>query len=200
MNQISLKQSELVAQFGEVGNLASIIEFYEKKFEAKGEVICRVSLNNLDLSEADEAKFGQITITDIQSLSIATENTGKLTHGIVNDWIANLPELIKSADQVAQQIRLKGFSNSLTSFAQIIDACQLLVSSLSALKSVLLQSQSIDLQQWEMAESKLKTSFDQVMEACQMNNETELADIIEYDLADSLTDWQRVLSKVYADK
>lgn len=196
MGHLSLKQEELLKVFEPQTELDHIIRHYEAEFEQRGEVICRIRLNDLNLSEDDEMRFRDTPLSKIQSLEVDTENPFQLFREVLTYWKAHLPSLINSADRLSQNLRFKSLDKSAYDLSQFIDQSHLLVNSLNSISS-LCQHRAITLPElWSPSELKLWMAFNELLDSFNEKNTSVMADTIEYDLADSLQTWLEVLSEM----
>lgn len=196
MSHILIQQSELVNQFGGDMELTALISHFENEFEKKGEVVCKVRINELPLNEAEEIKFGSTPLKYIQSFEIETENPNQLLMDVLIRWQQELPTLIKLADHVADRVRFDGLEKTYTQFSRLIDACHLFVSSLTSIRTLLGDKNSITLEQWNEAEKKLWRCFDDLMSAFNSKNDNLIADIIEYEMAATFQTWLSLLNSL----
>jgi hypothetical protein len=196
MSHLLIQQNELVNQFGADMELVALINHFEDEFEKKGEVICRVCINDLPLNEEEEKKFGNTPIKYIQSLEIETEDPNQLVIEVLQKWRSDLPSLIASADSIAQKMRFEGLEKTYSHFSQFIDACHLLVSSLASIRTLIGDKSLVQIDEWSTAEKQLWRCFDDLVSAFNTKNENLIADIIEYDLANALQTWLNLLNKI----
>jgi len=196
MSQLNLNQNELLEVFDKSTELNYIIKHYEEEFQKLGEVICRISINELPLTEDDEKRFWCTPVSEIKSLKVDTENPIQLFKDVLSYWSTHLPHLINSSDHLAQSIKFKSMDQCAKELSDFIDHCHLLVNSLNSIGS-LCQHRSYDLPaQWNSSELKLWKSFNELLDSFNNKNTRLMAEIIEYDLADSLQTWYEVLSQI----
>jgi hypothetical protein len=196
MSHLLIEQNELVHQFGAEMELVELINHFEHEFEKKGEVICRVRINDLPLNEAEEKKFGNTPLKYIQTFEVETEDPNQLVMDVLKKWKSDLPSLIASSDNISQKMRFKGLEASYIHFSQFVDACHLLVSSLASIRTLVGEKSLVQIEEWADAERKLWRGFDDLVTAFNTKNENLIADIIEYDLADALQTWLNLLNKI----
>lgn len=193
MSHLVLNQDQLLQIFEPQTELDSIIRHYESEFEKKGEVICRIKLNDLHLSEEDEHRFSSTPIAKIQNLEVATENPNQLYQEVLDYWKQHLPTLVQRADALSENLRFKSLDQNAFELSQFIDQCQLLVNSLNSISS-LCQHRNIPLPaRWTPTELKLWMAFNELLDSFSEKNTNLMADSIEYDLAESLQIWQEIL-------
>jgi hypothetical protein len=196
MSHLLLQQNELIQKFGTEMELVDLINHFENEFEKKGEVICRVHINDLPLNEEEELRFGNTQIKYIQRFELETEDPNQLIIDVLQKWQTDLPLLITSSDSIAQNIRFEGLEKSYTQFSQFIDTCHLLVSSLASIRSLVSENSPVQISNWTTAEKQLWTCFDDLVSAFNTKNDNLIADIIEYDLANALQTWLNLLKQI----
>ena len=194
MGHLSLNQKELLEVFPPQTELDSIIRYYETEFEKKGQVICRIRINDLNLSEEDETRLRTTPLHKIDSLEVDTEDPLQLFDEVLNYWRAQIPHLIDAADRLSQNLRFKALEQTANELSQFIDQSHLLVNSLNSI-GLLCQHQGLPLPvQWQPTELKLWKAFNELLDSFNDKNTTVMAETIEYDLADALQTWLEVLS------
>ena len=112
MSHLSLNQEELLRVFTPQTELDSIIRYYETEFEQRGEVICRIRINDLNLTEDDEQRFRETPLSKIQRLEVDTEDPYQLFKDVLSYWKTHLPSLIITADHLSQNLRFKSLDQS----------------------------------------------------------------------------------------
>lgn len=196
MSHLSLDQKELLKLFGPDSALNMIIQHYEEEFQKKGEVICRIHLNELNLSEDDEHRLKNTPISEIKKLEVDTENPLQLYNDVLEYWKRHLPQLVLTSDKISQSLRFKSIDQSAVELSRFIDQCHLLVNSLNSINS-LCQHRSMALPpHWSQTEMKLWKAFNELLDSFNSKNTSVMADIIEYDLADSLQSWLSVIAEM----
>lgn len=196
MSHLSLDQNELLKVFGPDSNLKYIITHYEEEFQKRGEVICRIHVNELHLSEDDETRLQNTPISEIKTLSVDSENPMALFNDVLSYWKLHIPSLIAASDHLSQSLRFKSIDQSAVELSKFIDQCHLLVNSLNSINS-LCQHRSLHLPaRWSSSEVKLWKAFNELLNTFNNKNTSVMADIIEYDLGDALQTWLEVLSEM----
>ncbi len=148
MSHLNLDHSELLQVFGPYSDLKSIIHHFEEEFQKKGEVICRIHVNELHLSEEDENRLKDTPISEIKTLSVDTENPLLLFKDVLTYWKQHLPHLIESSDQLSQHLRFKAIDQCAMELSKFIDQCHLLVNSLNSINSLCQHRRGIGSRCW----------------------------------------------------
>ncbi|MEY4617079.1 MAG: hypothetical protein RJB66_2039 [Pseudomonadota bacterium] len=197
MSHLSLKQEELLKFFEPQTELDSIIKHYETEFEKKGEVICRIRLNELNLTEDDEVRFRNTPLSKIEILEVESEDPYQLFQEVLTYWKSHLPAVIDMADRLATHLRIKSLDQIAVELSQFIDQSHLLVNSLTSISSLCLHRSIALPERWSKTELKLWMAFNGLLDSFNEKNISEMADTIEYDLADSLQTWLEVLNEMH---
>lgn len=196
MGQLSLNQSDLLKIFSVETDLDRIIKHYEVEFEKQGEVICRININNAPLSEEDEQRMSDFPLSKISTFEIETENPNQLFADVVSYWKSHLPVLIETSDSLAQNIRFRGLEKNAATLSQFIDQCHMLVNSLNSIHS-LCQHRELPLpERWSPSELKLWMAFNSLLDSFGAKNTNDMADSIEYDLADAFQNWFEIINEL----
>ena len=196
MSHLSLRQEELLKVFEPQTELDHIIRHYEAEFERKGEVICRIRINDLNLTEDDELRFRNTPLSKIEILEVDTEDPYQLFQEVLNYWKTHIPSLIEIADRLSDNLRRRSLDQNALDLSHFIDQSHLLVNSLNSISS-LCQHRGITLpERWSANELKLWMAFNELLDSFNEKNTAIMADTIEYDLADSLQNWMEVLTEM----
>lgn len=196
MSHLSLNQQDLLQIFEPQTELDFIIRHYEIEFEQRGEVICQIRLNNLNLSEEDEQRFRATPLALIHSLEMDTEDPNQLFHDVLTYWRTQLPSLIKSADRLSMSLRFKSIDQNAVELSQFIDQSHLLVNSLNSISSICIHKDIVLPPEWSTCEKNLWKAFNELLDSFNDRDTTTMAEVIEYDLANALQTWLEVLSKI----
>lgn len=195
MNQFRLTKNEIISRFGKETHLEAIIQLLEKDLEKRGEVVCRVSINDMKLSEDDEKKFAFVAASEIQELIIESENPDIIFKQLLEDWTKGIPDMIKLADKLAARLRFDGIEEALFDFTQLIDSCHLLVNSLDSIRGIFESKKRKLPEGWKHLEANLQKAFHSLMDSWQTKNDQDMANIIEFDIADNLQSWVGLLNE-----
>ncbi len=196
MNTHKLTREEIEKNFQGLKNLGELIEAVQSDLNTKGEVVCQFTVNNLKLFENDEEKFKGMPISEINDLSIDSERPDMLLVKVLENWSVELPKLIVKVDQLSQKLKLNGADGQYTLFVNIIDHCQFLVESLISLDSLCHQLELFDLNAWQTNKVKLTDAVREALLAFEKKDLVLLADVLEYELGDSLQCWVDMLNQL----
>lgn len=196
MNTHKLTREEIEKNFQGLKNLGELIEAVQINLNVKGEVVCQFTVNNLKLFENDEEKFKGMPISEINDLCIDSERPDRLLVTVLENWSVELPKLIVKVDQLSQNLKLSGADGQYTLFVNIIDHCQFLVESLISLDSLCHQLELFDLNAWQTNKVKLTDAVREALLAFEKKDLVLLADVLEYELGDSLQCWVDMLNQL----
>lgn len=188
MNRSKFNLEEILKDYSEAQNLGDLFHKVEDTFAARGEVVCQFIINGMALTEADEQRMSQVPFDEIRTLEIDSESPAVLLFGLLNNWIAELPELLRSIDSLAKDIKFKGIEGKLKSFVDMIDSCQFLVESLINLESIL-KKESMDIENWKKNKVLTARAIGDALGAFENKDFVLLSEVLEYDLGHSLQEW-----------
>lgn len=187
---------QIVEQFPELTDLSQVFKAFEKHFEKSGQVICQFRINGLQLSEAEEAKAKQVTMNEIENVEILVDTPANLLEAVIINWIDELPNMIEKTDAVAAKFREEGFQIQYTPFVRLVDSCQFLIDSLLSIQSLRGQDKTVGSVEWRRLEAATVKAIGESLGAFEKKDANWLADVLEYDLANSLQNWYELLKKI----
>lgn len=190
MKTFVMSASEVKSQFPDVGTYEQLFRALEEKYSLVGEVICSFNVNGHALTEAMEGRVGTGSIDEIQTIEIQTDVVSNLIVEVMQSWLPVIPEMTERIDQLSQKIKAEGITGNLQSLVKSIDDCQLLIDSVISIGSVLGQHPIVRSEAWRNAESKTAAAVGEALQSFQKKDFVTLADVLEYDLAHSLNQWQ----------
>jgi hypothetical protein len=188
MTKTTFTRQQIADSFHEISDLGALMRALESKFLEQGEVVCQFHLNGMKITENDEKRLSQIPLGEVETIEIESENPQALLFGLIENWIAELPTLVRNADELAQEIKFKGIEGRLKAFVDLIDSCQFLTESLISLEGIV-KSPAIDQVQWRKAEQLTARAIGQGIKSFEAKDFVLLSEILEYDLAHALQVW-----------
>jgi uncharacterized protein YpiB (UPF0302 family) len=183
----------LVEKFPQAKTFAEVINGLESEFYKQGEVVCRLIVDGHDVEEASESRLGTLQTDQIQTLEVQLQTPEKLIFLVINNWIEKFPNLINSTEALSKQIRLTGTEGNLQNFVDLIDNCQLLVESLISISTILNEQPNLFGDKWAQNEKKMALAIGEALQGFEKKDFVQLADVLEYDIADSLQTWNDLL-------
>lgn len=175
---------------GSTTTLDQVFKDIEGDLRAENQVVCRFIVNGMELDEAQEERFKEVPLSDIETLEYMAENSKDLIGLVMKGWIEALPELIKSTEDLSQRIRAQGFSGLMKSIHDLVHNCEFLVDSVLSLKGMVGQQRMNDAQaDWSLSEMASKKTLEEALKALENKDFVLLADVLEYDLNNALQMW-----------
>ena len=197
MTRNQFSSSTLAERFGANAKFIDILRDLEIDAQQIGEVICGIELNGRKINETEELFFHKLPVDEIQSLAIVTGRPLQLAQGIVANWVKTLPDLVGTAEEIAESLKFDADEVSLQQFANLLDACQYLVESLMLLRAHFEREgdfKEIEAN-WSESEENLTKVVRQSIEAMENKDFVLLSELVEYDLCGSLEAWVEVLTE-----
>lgn len=177
-------------------SLRQVFADIERELHLEKRVVCKYIVNGLSLEEHDEIRFAEISLSEIQTLEYLSERTEFLAVEVLQGWIQSIPELTAHADRLARGLRSLQGVGVQKPFHDWVQNCEFLVESVISLRSLLGDRALATQTQWDEAERLTQRSVSQALRYMENKEFVLLADLIEYDLCQSLDLWRRVLQGV----
>lgn len=199
MNTTTLNHEQIEQNYFDCESLKDLMETIEKDMQASGEVVCQFIVNGMALHENDEKRLHGTPITDVQSLEIRSERPAQLLFEVLKNWEIEIPGIVSQTDTLAQNIRAKGPEGQYTAFVNLIDSCQFLIESLVSMDTVIDTAAFLDRHAWTKSEDQMSVAVGQALDCFERKDFAVLADVLEYDLANSLQSWFDLLKGLNRD-
>ncbi len=183
--------------FPGLSNLSELFAAIEQKTLADGHVVCQFRVNGMNFSENDEKRAQEMVIGDIEHVEILVDTPMNLLASVILNWIEDLPRMIQRADLLASGIRDEGLQAQYTPFVRLIDDCQFLTDSLLSIRTFPVAAQTVGQPEWEEAEKETAKAVGESLKAFEKKDSNWLADVIEYDIANSLQKWHELLGGLH---
>ena len=194
--KLRLNATDLAGKdFLNCSSLKDLVEQIETQVRSKGRVVCSVAVNGLRLNEADELRLGATLKQDIDFIEVETERPDHLLQSTVVSQIELMQEIDRVAQAAAEAFRQLNLSRAHEFLISLLDGCRWFTDSLVALRDVVssLGKVDIDAEEWRKAETDLHSVLSQVLAAVESSDRILLADLLEYELANSLEKWRKLL-------
>jgi hypothetical protein len=205
---LTWSNEQILKEFAGCGTLKEIISSVESKMWKKGEVVCEIFVNGFALQEDDEVKFSESALADIKELRVQLNRPEELVQQTLQSIAIYIPELAAETDHLASCYRdvygpglesqeevdrevQKLLSEVLEGFRWLTDAIYLIRVQLEnwpQVEELLLE--------WKDLEDKHSKSFKELITAFEQQDQVLIADVLEYDVADVLEDWRRIIPQV----
>lgn len=196
MDRFKVDGEQLRLFYSAETQLKKVFSDIERDLQAEGKVVCQFVLNGLTLSESDESRFSQTLLQEVVTLEYLCESQNSLVESVLSGWISALPEMIKATEKLAIILRENGLAGKLRDFHKLIENTEYLIGSVMTLKSMNEQVVLKYAASWVQAENSSLQTVRQALEAVNRKEIGLLADILEYDLNNSLQLWFSALTSV----
>lgn len=194
MERYSVEAATLVDFYAEGTLLGTVFGEIERELKTQNQVVCQFIIDGIVLREDDEKRFARIPISSIQKLEYLAESGVKVAMDVLKSWIEGIPDLQAQAEAIATRTRADGWKLSLGSIQQLITNVQTLTGSLISLKITLGDSITGSAIPWRENEMRMMHCIRESIAAAEKKNYKLLADILEYDLINTLEIWKRDLT------
>jgi hypothetical protein len=210
MTTLTWSNEQIQSEFAECENLEQVISSVENRVWTNGEVVCEIFVNGFSLNEEDETRFSSSALADIKELKIQSNRPDELVRETLGSISTYIPELSKETDELANRYRdIHGpgvknqeqvdqevtnvLYNVLEGFRWLTDAIFLIRTQLENWAEV---GDLVD--DWKELEEKHTKALKELISAFDQQDQTLIADVLEYDVADVLEDWRRIIPQVLA--
>ncbi|PWU14773.1 MAG: hypothetical protein C5B49_12665 [Bdellovibrio sp.] len=188
---------ELKNLYPERAHLGEVFKAVEDDSRTKGEFICQFRVNGMSLPEAEEKKADQMSLADVDFVEILADTPENLLTAVISNWVEDLPKLISRVDDLALALREKGLQTQYTPFVKAIDQCQFLIDSLISIRSFPIAADVVQSPKWDECERTTVQAVEESMQSFEKKDSNWLADVIEYDLANSLQNWLELMRELH---
>ncbi len=200
MSHILLNRQQMNERFPDTTTLAVAIKYFESEFQKVSEVVCLIKINGMALTEADEIKYAEVKLSELDSLEISSRTPEDILGEIVSNWLVEIPKMIETNDKLAQELRFKGPEGHLKSLISLIDNCQLLVDSMISIQSLFQSFAAVQSKSWKESQQMAAAAISEGLTAFQAKDYNLMADVLEYDLGHSLQIWLELLQNISKEK
>ncbi len=210
MTTLTWSNEQIQIEFSDCENLKEIITSVESRMWDNGEVVCEIFVNGFALHEEDETRFSASALADIKELKVQSNRPEELVQQTLQSITTYIPDLAKETDALANRYRdihgpgvkdqatidkevTQVLSEVLEGFRWLTDAIFLIRAQLENWTHI------VDLvEDWKELEGKHTRAFKELINSFDKNDQTLIADVLEYDIADVLEDWRRIIPQVLA--
>lgn len=196
MNKMSWTHEELQQQFGNTASLNNIISKLDELSKGKNLFITRISVNGMNFSEIDEARYSTTTLDEISSISVEACRLEDMLCETIESSIALSDNLHNVAIVAADHLRAgelveahRAFKLLMTEIENLFVAYQLAFEVLRDRGHQLKTGPSSYLSQFNIILNSLLSSYEK-------RDFILTADQLEYDLTKALKDFSSNLKGV----
>lgn len=198
MNQLILSNKELSHQYSDCSNLSEVIKKVEENGWADGKVICGITVNGIKLSEDDEKKFQQSSISEISEIQFQLNNVNAVVESTIKSLLEWFPAGIEGTLLTSELLRSGDELKAFEVFTQVVESCCWVSDSLHLLQSMCankITEQNLS-EVWEASEKVLKQNIESLITSIKTKDYQLTADLLEYELIKSLEDWSAILKQL----
>lgn len=179
-------------------NLQQLIGQIEGQARGRGRVVCGISVNGMKLSEQDEMRLAETELKDIDFIEVETEDPVHLVRSTLESQLALINEIERVGLACSNAFRGLDLSQAESLLLSLLDGCRWLTDSLMALRGAEAwwETNETDRVHWGHAENEFRRVTKEVLGAVEAKDFILLADLLEYDLANSLGQWRDQIGRL----
>lgn len=187
---------QIKAEFRDLSSLAEVIKVIENYFWHRGEVICEIRVNGMFMDGKDEIRFASEKVENLQSIEIRSQSPHDLlaeTLGSVSEY---LPRVRESAIVVAERFQQGSNEEAHRLCLKVLDSCRWLSDWLFLVKKSCGNWAHVKVSEdlWRGAELTFTNVLRDLCSAYENKDFVALADILEYEVSNSLGQWLELIS------
>ena len=173
-------------EFGD-GTLSSLIRDLEKKI-APERVIVSMALDGETLDQIGEATKASVSVEELQSLEVSTQEVAGLARSTLNSLLDYLPRLILGVDECVEMLNGTEETDGHLGLGALIDGLQLVS---SAWRGIALFINIDELKPGEVMPDmhKFTDVLGYIVKAQENNDIVQLCDLLEFELKPILNAW-----------
>lgn len=184
MKKVKFEKNEIASRFEHCNTLREVIFEMEKSGTPKGEYVCKINVNGMNMGEEDEIKFANTLRKDINSLEIDFGTLDELVKGMLKSYIQWIPNIKIILLETAKFFQAGDIEKGQKRFLVMLDSCRYYVSSLIELKR-----SSREISETLFVEEHFSALIREVMGAFEKQDYVLLADLVEYELYNLFDVW-----------
>lgn len=158
-----------------------------QEIEQSNQVISGIRVNGKELSEIEEENLKDQPIESLPELEVVTSNPRDLAYQTLETLEEYTDRIIISIHRAAEYYKQKNFISADTVFAKAIDNLDLFVQTIGGIKLALRVGLNPKL---ALIEASLISTMNDLLDAKRQNNYVFLAELLEKDLVENLTEWK----------
>jgi hypothetical protein len=194
---IRISSTELGGEFAFCKTLGEVVSELEKKVKAQGRVVCTISVNGMRLNETDEQRLAATSVAELKNIEFETEDPAELMRSTLHSQAQMAAEISRVSLLAAEAFRRLDLNPAQNLLISLLDGCRWFTDGLVALKSAPsgLLKFPFDENQWSLAESEFRRVVSEILAAVERRDYVLIADLLEYDLGNSLDRWRALLTR-----
>ena len=193
MTEIKWNGEDLRRNFPQSKTLGELVEVTSKQARERGEFVCAITVNGLSINEEQEARFDSTLVDEISEFSIKIQSLSVLLDQSIEECSIFLGQLIKSIETAAEIFRTEDLTRAHQFYKTCIEGTQLFVEMLTHYKVAYQKGFGPVPESWGHFETKLTLALRQILEAYRQKNYILVSDLLEYEICQVLSDWQKEL-------
>lgn len=200
MTRQRIDRTSYPATFHTCNNLGQVIASLEKLGENEKKFLTKIFLNGKLLDQDEEYLLENLSISEIDYLEVEFQSLNEIIAQSISDIIATLQQIQVRAIQFARDIRKsKSIDREKVKFSLI--ECRTFIQSI---EEVFIANQQgkfriRHLPLWNEAEKELTNILQCILQSHEVGTPEFVADLLEYDLIQSLDQWEDTLYREMAD-
>lgn len=194
---IRISSTDLGGEFALCKTLGEVVSELEKKVKARGRVVCNISVNGMRLNETDELRLATTSVAELKDIEFETEDPAELIQSTLHSQAQMAAEISRVSLVAAEAFRRLDLNPAQNLLISLLDGCRWFTDGLVALKSAPsgLMKLPFDDSQWSLAESEFRRVISEILAAVERRDYVLIADLLEYDLGNSLDRWRALLTR-----
>ncbi|MEO0334755.1 MAG: hypothetical protein AAF202_00055 [Pseudomonadota bacterium] len=194
MIERSWSRQDIQSEFSDCGSLEEIIEKVTQERRKANELVCDIRVNGEFLSEERERELAGLARGELEQLEIMSQSQEELVVSSLETQMELIVSLKAQVVQCYSGFRTQGAEESYSIFCTVLEGCQFLAEALGLIKQNLIAIEvSLSEVKWQQAEEKFQASVRELLQAYEIKDIQLAADVLEYELGESLGGWEQVL-------
>ncbi|NQZ00584.1 MAG: hypothetical protein HRT45_07945 [Bdellovibrionales bacterium] len=194
MIEKSWSRQDIQTEFSDCHSLQEIIEKVTQERRRANELICNIRVNGEFLSEERERELAGLGPGELNHLEIMSQSQEELIENSLQGQIELIVSMKTQVIECYTGFRQREISESYSIFCTVLESCQFLAEALGLIKQNL---NSVDVSlsevQWQQAEDVFQAAIKELLLAYEAKDFQLAADVLEYELGESLGGWEKVL-------
>jgi hypothetical protein len=194
MIERSWSQKDIQVEFSDCCSLQEIINKVTQQRRKVNELICDIRVNGEFLSEERERELAGLARGELQHLKIMSQSQEELIESSLKTQIELIVSLKTQVVQCYSGFRNQKVQETYGVFCTVLEGCQFLAEALGLIKQNLIAVEvSLSDVEWQPAEEQFQGSVKELLLAYENKDIQLAADVLEYELGESLVSWENVL-------
>lgn len=187
--------------FKKAKNLGQLIALFEKQGENDRLYVVKVNVNGCSINRDEESMFESMSVEEINDMTIHYSTLAEIVLQLLQSNISLLQSMQIQAIRFGQDYRQAAEEVPDHRLNHLLIDCRTFIESLE--QAYQLHSNQLfyirHISLWKIAESEFSNILQSIFQTQQWGNAQILCDLVEYDLTDSLENWEDILYKELLD-